>query len=305
MQNNMQEAKPWLKLSALLVFILAMALVTVLGSDGDFEMNLDNPKTILLLKVLQAVSVLLIFIVPSLLFAIFWTKPGFHYLGLSIKPAITTLFFAGAGMLLAMPMINWLSDLNQHLKLPEALSGLELWMQQSESKATQLTDAFTKGSSIDVLIINLVVIALMAAVSEELFFRGILQKVLVESTRNTHLSVWIGAIIFSAFHMQFLGFVPRMLMGAYLGYLFLWSGSLWPGIIAHFINNGMAVFLIWLSNRGTITQEVDTLGIQEGELIYVATSIILVAVSLLLVYRIEKKRKLLKNIDLSTTSTVI
>jgi hypothetical protein len=293
MQNNEPERQSWLKLSVLAIFIFALALVTVLGGDGDVAMNLDNPKTILLLKVLQAVSVLIIFIFPALLFAIFWTKKGIHYLGITTKPAITTILLAGIGMLLAMPMINWLSDMNQHLKLPEALSGIQVWMEQGEGKATQLTDAFTKGSTIDVLIINLFVIALMAAVSEELFFRGILQKVLIECIRNKHVGVWIGAIIFSAFHMQFLGFLPRMLMGAYLGYLFLWSGSLWPGILAHFINNGMAVLLIWLSNRGTITQDADTLGIQQGEWIYVGISIAMVAISMLLVYRIEKKRKLL------------
>lgn len=298
MQNNEPERQSWLKLSVLAIFIFVLALVTVLGGDGDVEMNLDNPKTILLLKVLQAVSVLIIFIVPAVLFAIFWTKSGIHYLGVTTKPAITTALLAGTGMLLAMPMINWLSDMNQHLKLPEAFNGIQVWMEQGEEKATQLTEAFTKGSSIDVLIINLFVIALMAAVSEELFFRGILQKVLIECTRNTHVGVWIGAIVFSAFHIQFLGFLPRMLMGAYLGYLFLWSGSLWPGILAHFINNGMAVLLIWLSNRGAITQDADTLGIQQGEWIYVGISIVMVAIGMILVYRIEKRRKLIQSINL-------
>ena len=93
-----------------------------------------------------------------------------------------------------------------------------------------------------------------------------------------------------------------MLMGAYLGYLFLWSGSLWPGIVAHFINNGMAVLLIWLSNRGTITQDADTLGIQQGEWIYVGISIVMVAISMFLVYRIEKKRKLIQPINLENHS---
>ena len=82
-----------------------------------------------------------------------------------------------------------------------------------------------------------------------------------------------------------------MLMGAYLGYLFLWTGSLWPGILAHFVNNGMAVFLIWLSNRGVISADVDKIGTFENELMYVITSAILVTFSMILVYRMEKKRK--------------
>lgn len=291
MQNNEPERQPWLKLSFLFIYIFALGLLTVLGGDDDIGLNMDNPKTIALLKLIQGVSVILVFIIPAVLFAVFWTKPRIHYLGVTIKPSIATLLIAGLGMLLAMPMINWLSDINQHLKLPEAFSGLELWMQHSEDKAKIFTDAFTKGTSFGVLILNLVVIALLAAVSEEVFFRGILQKVLIDCIRNKHISVWFGAIIFSAFHMQFFGFLPRMMMGAFLGYLFLWSGSLWPGIFAHFINNGMAVFLVWLANRGVISDNADQVGIQEGEWIYVATSIVLVAVSLFLVYRIEKKKE--------------
>lgn len=260
-------------------------------------MNLDNPNTIATLKIIQGLSVLVVFVFPAILFAVFWTKPRIHYLGVTTKPAITTLMIAGIGMLLAMPMINWLSDANQHLNLPEALSGIETWMQQSEEKAKILTEAFTKGTSVSVLILNLIVIALMAALSEELFFRGVLQKVLIDCTRNKHIGVWIGAILFSAFHMQFFGFLPRMLMGAYLGYLFLWSGSLWPGIFAHFINNGMAVVLIWLVNRRAISDNADKVGIEEGEWLYVATSVATVIITLFLVYRIEKKRKEVQSIS--------
>lgn len=297
MQNIEPERQLWLKLSFLLVYIFALGLLTVLGGDDDIVMNLDNPNTIATLKIIQGLSVLVVFVFPAILFAVFWTKPRIHYLGVTTKPAITTLMIAGIGMLLAMPMINWLSDANQHLKLPEALSGIETWMQQSEEKAKILTEAFTKGTSVGVLILNLIVIALMAALSEELFFRGVLQKVLIDCTRNKHVGVWIGAILFSAFHMQFFGFLPRMLMGAYLGYLFLWSGSLWPSIVAHFINNGMAVVLIWLVNRGAIPDNADKVGIEEGEWLYVATSVATVIITLFLVYRIEKKRKEVQNIS--------
>lgn len=291
MQQIEPERQSWLKLSFLLIYIFALGSLTVLGGAEDIPLNLDNPNTIATLKIIQGISVLVIFVFPAVLFAAFWTKPRIHYLGITKRPAIATLIIAGIGMLFAMPMINWLSDINQHLDLPEALSGIETWMKESEEKAKVLTEAFTKGTSVGVLILNLIVIALMAALSEEIFFRGVLQKVLIDCTRNKHIGVWIGAIIFSAFHMQFFGFLPRMLMGAYLGYLFLWSGSLWPGIFAHFVNNGMAVVLIWLVNRGAISQNADKVGIEAGEWIYVVTSVATVIISLFLVYRIEEKRK--------------
>lgn len=291
MQETEQERRPWTKLIILFLYVLLLGIVTVLGGDDDMAMNMDNPNTIMLLKVLQAVSVILLFIFPALLFSLFWTKSRVHYLGITTKPGFVTLIISAAGMLLAMPLINWLSEINQHMSLPQMFSGIETWMKHSEEKAGILTDAFTKGTSIGVLLLNLFVIAFMAALSEELFFRGVLQKVIVECTRNKHIGVWFSAIIFSAFHMQFYGFIPRMLMGAFLGYLFLWSGSLWPGILAHFINNGMAVLLIWLANKGVISADADKVGIQPGEWIYAAVSAVMVIISLVAVYLIEQKRK--------------
>jgi membrane protease YdiL (CAAX protease family) len=290
MQNIEQERHSWVKLIVLLLFMFMYGVLNVVGGDSDLNLNFDNPNTVFFLKILQAISVILIFILPAVLIAVFWTRPKFSYLGLNNKPHSKTLLLAGLGILCAMPVINWLAEMNQHMHLPEAFAGVEEWMKRSEDKATELTEAFTKGTSVGTLIINLFVIAFMAALSEEIFFRGILQKVAIECFRNKHVGIWFGAIIFSAFHMQFFGFFPRMLMGAYLGYLFLWSGSLWPGILAHFMNNGMAVFLIWLANRGVISVEADKLGIRESEMIYVIASAGMVIISLLLVYRTEKKK---------------
>lgn len=294
MQYTEQERHSWLKLIILFIYISILGVMTIFGDSGDVGMNLDNPNTIMLLKVLQAASVLLVFIFPAFMFAAFWTKPGIRYLGIITKPGFATLALAAIAMLLAMPLINWLSELNQHMKLPEVFSGIETWMQQSEEKAAEITDAFTKGTSVGVLILNLFVIAFMAALSEEFFFRGILQKVMIECFKNKHIGVWLSAIIFSAFHMQFYGFVPRMLMGVYLGYLFLWSGSLWPGILAHFINNGMAVFLVWLANRGIIGTDIDKTGMQQGEGIYVIISSVMVIACMFIIYKLGKKRQLLQ-----------
>lgn len=288
MQNNEVESQSGLKLTVILFFIFTLGVLSFVGSEGDIDMNFDNPKTVIILKLLQAFSVLMVFVLPSFLFAHYWTKEKISYLGIYKRPKNATLIIAGIGMLVALPMINWLAEINAGMQLPEALSGMEAWMKSSEARAAEFTEALTKGTTVDVLLLNLFVIAFMAAFSEELFFRGILQKVLIEVSHNKHIGVWLGAILFSAFHMQFYGFLPRMLMGAYLGYLFVWSGSIWPGIFAHFANNAMAVLLIWLSNRGVINVNADEIGVQESEIIYVVVSFLIVASSLLLVYRKEK-----------------
>ena len=292
MQNTMQEERQsWIKLVVIFSWLFIYGILNIVGSSGSTEINTDNTAIVTLLYIGQVIGVVVLFIAPSILFALFWTKKRIHYLGVTTKPNYKSLLLGSLGILFALPFINWIAQLNEQMHLPEVLSGVEQWMRASEAKAKELTELFTKGTSVSGLLLNLFVVALMAALSEELFFRGIIQKVLIECFSNKHISIWIGAIIFSAFHMQFFGFFPRMLMGAFLGYLFLWSGSLWPGIIAHFVNNGMAVFLVWLSNRGVISSDADKIGIDNSQLIYVIISVIIVSGSLYLIYKIEKKRK--------------
>lgn len=291
MQNIEQERHSWLKLTVILVWLFIYGLLNVLGGNNDVALNLDNPAVIALLYIGQVLGIIILFIAPTLLFSVFWTKSRLGYTGIKTKPALASLLIGAVGILLALPMINWLAELNQNMHLPSAFSAMETWMKNSEAKAAEMTDVFTKGTTVGVLLLNLFVVAFMAAFSEELFFRGMLQKVLIECFKNKHMGIWIGAIFFSAFHMQFYGFLPRMLMGAYLGYLFVWSGSIWPGMIAHFINNGTAVFLVWLSNRGAISADADKIGAEGSQMIYVVSSIAMVAISMILVYRIEKNRK--------------
>jgi membrane protease YdiL (CAAX protease family) len=291
MQNIEKERNSWFKLAVILLAIFSIGALTAISSGEDTSLNLDDPNMILMMKLVQTVAVVFIFIAPAVAFAILWTREGLRYLGMSIKPAFSTTLIASIGMVVALPLINGLAELNQRMQLPASLHHLEEWMKRSEDTAAKMTEAFMQGTDISTLFLNLFVIAFMAAISEELFFRGMLQKVLIECFKNKHVSIWIGAILFSAFHMQFYGFIPRMFMGAYLGYLFLWTGSLWPGIIAHFMNNGLAVYVGWLINRGTISADADKVGMGPEEWIYVAFSATMVIISLILIYRIEKKRQ--------------
>ena len=290
MQNIEKERHSWLKLTIILVLLGTVAALTAVSGGGDLPLNLDDPDAINTMKVLQTIATVVLFIAPAIAFAALFTKAGIAYLGISTKPALKTVMVGGLGMVFALPLINAFLELNQHLQLPASLHSLEVWMQNSEETAKKITEAFLQGTDVNTLVINLFVIAFMAALSEELFFRGIIQKVLIECFKNKHVGVWLGAILFSAFHLQFYGFLPRMLMGAYLGYLFLWSGSIWPGIVAHFLNNGLAVYGNWLVNKGTIAADADSIGTGNSQWVYVVISAIMVVSSLFLVYQNEKKR---------------
>ncbi len=290
MQEPEQERHSWIKLTVILLWLFLYGAATVASSSSETAFNVDNPATVAFLYIGQLIGVIILFILPTLLVTAFWTKKKIAYSGILNKPQFSSLLLGSLGIILALPLINWIAQINGEMHLPEAFQGIEEWMKQSESKAMELTELFTKGTSIGGLMLNLFVVAFMAALSEELFFRGLVQKVMIECFKNKHVAVWASAILFSAFHMQFFGFFPRMLMGAYLGYLFLWSGSLWPGIFAHFFNNGMAVFLIWLANKGIISSDVDKIGSMENQLLFVVLSFLLVTGCLFLYHKVSKPK---------------
>ena len=197
----------------------------------------------------------------------------------------TSLVFVLLGILILItstPFIDFLYYLNQQLKLPSFLSGLDKFISDNENADSKLTMLFLKTPRVTDLWINLIVIAIIPALGEELLFRGCIQQLIKEWTKNTNAAVWIAAFIFSFIHFQFYGFVPRMLLGALLGYLFVWSGSLWVPIAAHAFNNGAQIVLAYLHEHGKIS-----LDITSDELLPVSVTIIctLVCIGLVWLYR--------------------
>ncbi|MDO4191092.1 MAG: CPBP family intramembrane metalloprotease [Bacteroidales bacterium] len=143
-------------------------------------------------------------------------------------------------MMLFIPVMNYMESCGEMFHLPEFLSAIENALREMEERAAEMFDAMMTTSSIGGLIINLLVIALGAAVSEECIFRGVLLH-LFRNKWGVHVSVWLSAIIFSLIHFQIYGFIPRMLVGALFGYFAVWSGSLLLPIVAHFTNNACVV----------------------------------------------------------------
>jgi len=150
--------------------------------------------------------------------------------------------------------IEW----NQNLNLPESMAGVEQWMKSTEEGLAKLTEYMTSFESTGQFITALLVIAVLPAIGEEIVFRGIIQQELFRSSKNIHLSIWLSAFIFSAFHLQFYGLVPRMLLGALFGYLYYWSGNLTMAMLAHFVNNGFAVIGMYLYQQGKIDIDMET-----------------------------------------------
>lgn len=243
-----------------LVLIFVVAFAGLFLSSVAILLCANYINNIVVMKWLQLVQTVFTFVLPAFLLA-YLMGQGVTYLKFTSVRSPFIWLSVILLMPLALPAVNWLKSLNDMVVLPHFMSGLELWMQQMEHQSELLTEKFLSVSSYSALALNLLVMAAIPALGEELFFRGILQTVLGEKF-NRHLAVWITAFIFSAIHLQFYGFLPRFLLGAALGYLFLFSGSIWASIVAHFINNALAVVLFFLTFNGYLTFDMDALGTQ-------------------------------------------
>lgn len=169
-------------------------------------------------------------------------------------PIAIVVFVVIAFMGVNSVAIEW----NSNWHFPESMKALEEKARQFEDAAAELTKFLTAFDNPGQLLIGLLVIAVLPAIGEELVFRGLIQKDFFRATNNIHLSIWLSAILFSAIHMQFFGFVPRMLLGALFGYIYYWSGNLWLAILAHFVNNGVSVLAIYFYQQGTLDVDLET-----------------------------------------------
>jgi hypothetical protein len=264
--------------------------LNVFGNPGLFN-DLTIPGVIPALKIIQTASALGAFVLPALFFARMSDRKPLSFLNLDVFPKAGWWPLAILTILSAAPLINLLGELNSRMNLPAALSGLQHWMMDKEAEAAKLTAQFLKADGVGELAVNLIIVALLAAIGEELLFRGVLQNQLFRWMKNKHAAIWVTAIVFSAFHMQFFGFLPRMAIGALLGYFYVWSGSLWVSILTHFTNNAFGVIVTYLIQHKAISVELDTVGNSKDDLVYILLSLVLTSVFIVLGWKIRTKRE--------------
>lgn len=243
----MDEFKKKLLASAgmrVFIFIMLLLVCTLIGSAIAAVFAVGN--NISMLKVGQGISSALMFIAPPLiLYAITRTQPMLQ-LGFRAPAKGWMLLIGIALMFISLPLTNILGEWNEKVNFGETL---ETWLKFFEDTAADLTQRMLEVDSIWGLLFNLLVIALIPAIGEELTFRGVLQQALTKGCKNVHVAVFITAFVFSFIHFQFYGFLPRMFLGLLLGYLYYYSRSIWTSILMHFINNGTAVVLGYLEYK--------------------------------------------------------
>lgn len=211
------------------------------------------------LRVSQMCMSIALFIFSPLAFAYFFSQKTISFFKLNGNIQLKSVSLLTIYMLLIIPFVNLLSYFNQQLVLPDAMAAVEAWMKASESEVAQLTEKILTTHSISGLFVSLFIVALLPAIGEELFCRGVLQQIF-QDWKGVRMAIWITAIIFSTIHLQFYGFIPRLFFGAFFGYLLIWSGSMWLPMWAHFINNATAVIFYYFTKNGYHLPNLDAIG---------------------------------------------
>ena len=290
-------------MSLIVIIIICLFLFNVIGIAIAFPIWGSNVMTELPLnfqKYLQIINEIGMFIVPVLIFSYFVNHDIKRYLKLGHKPRMFSLFTAVLLMFVSIPLIGWLSTINQAMHLPTWMAGVEKWMRDLQTANDTLSDTFLKDGTKKGLLINMIMIAILPAIGEELLFRGALIKIFKHWFNNVHVAVVVSSILFSAFHFQFFGFFPRLVLGVILGYLFVYSRNLWVPIVAHFINNAFAVILIFLNTKKIINIDPDNLGNTNNDVVAIIGSIVFVC---LLMFALYKSRRKIKPYHSSRTFT--
>jgi uncharacterized protein len=250
MDGHLRVKSPWSQLGiffgllggGFIIGYLVMGIVALsLGLQDATSMHkLDwsRPEVISGMKVIQALSSVLIFFLPAFIFAlIVYGGKATNFLGLKPAQLKPTYILAIVLIVVAFPFVFWLGEVNQLISLPK-------WMGDLEQEATKQMQQFLKASNSLEVLINVIIIALLPAICEEICFRGALQRIMIHITKNAWAGIIVTSILFSALHLQFQGFLPRMFLGMILGAIYWYSGSLWPSILAHFVNNAIQVIVV-------------------------------------------------------------
>ena len=256
----------------MLLLIFGLAFSIVLGTivtiiNGSDLQDLKN------LQITQIISGVVGFLMPAVVYAMLVQEKPWNYLGFKKIPTWSLLGIVA--MFTIIPFLSLVTDWNESISFPESMSAIEEQMRSLQARSEDVIKLFIGQGS---LFSSLMIVALLAAVSEELLFRSVIQKGLIKLFKNAHVAIIVTALVFSAFHGDFFGFFPRFILGMMLGYMFWMSGSIFPSMLMHFVNNATIVMLYYLNTRGFIDIDPENFGSTNNVLVIILSLIVTVAI---------------------------
>lgn len=292
---RLQEKPYWIQLTVLALFMVGgMLFSSALGEliilllyHTPQMLEASDPVTAI--RISQTFVTIGTFLVPALLFAYCNDRQWFEYNAANRRPKQSMIIFVLILSVTLLPVVGLLSAFNQHI-MPQEGTVAE-FMRDMEEAANHILEIVTSQRGTWDLISNLLVFAVLAGICEEFFFQGTLQTLLTQWMKSPHIAILLTALIFSALHFQFYGFIPRFLLGVYLGYLFYWSRSLWLPILAHVLHNALSLLVDFtLQGRGINTDNIQFTDVR-GSLPTAAICALVSAMAIVYLWRIHRDDK--------------
>lgn len=257
---NFNSVNPGVKFLIVVMVIATIGVIVfftgLMVGRVIFWMHLDQVNDVLFgryelltdwqLKYFQMLQTIAFFIVPAFFINWLFSTPSEKYFKIYDAFKWKHLIGVFGILLIGTPIISWLADINQKFALPQIIDAA------TENSYSELAGRLLSANNFGIILFNVFLIAVLPAIGEELIFRGVLQKLFTEISKNSHIAVIVTALLFSALHGQFYGILPRFVLGLFLGYLMVWSKSVWLPIVAHFINNVLAMTFYYLYNSGNL-----------------------------------------------------
>ena len=268
--KNATQGTKLLTFALLLIFGLAFSIVLdtiITTTNGSNLYDLKN------LQISQIISGIVSFLVPAVAYVMFVQEKPCNYLG--IKKLQTWSLLGIVAMFTVIPFLSWVTEWNDGIVFPESMQALEEQLRNIQAQSEEIIMVLIGQGS---LFSSLIIIAALAAISEELLFRSVIQKAFIKLFKNAHVGIIVTAIVFSAIHGDLFGFVPRCILGLMLGYMFWMSGSIFPSMLMHFANNVTIVMLYYLDTRGYADIDVERFGSTDNILVIIMSLITTVAI---------------------------
>lgn len=267
-----------MKFSQRVIMFISVSMIGLFIAAVLSTIIMMRGQTATTLRIATLINDIIMFVMPPVICAVVYSYRPAEYLRVASTPGPTPLILAVGTMICSIPMMNMIIEWNEGLSLPSSLAAMESWMREAEQRAGDTVNTLMGGSSAGSLILSILIVGVLAGFSEELFFRGGIQRLLVSGRVNPHVAIWVTAFLFSAIHLQFFGFFPRLLLGAFFGYLLYWTKNLWVPIVCHILNNSIVATVTWMTARGSATSgglnEIGT-AVSAHQLLWVTVSIIM------------------------------
>jgi len=260
MRNSLKYQHPGVQFAIFMGIAAAMFLTYRFIAEGFFGSVINaltasdqqvSKETLDQFRWAQFISSVMTFIFPALAFAYLCHEKPIAFLGLKRNSKILIFLIVIFLLVAVQPFAIYMGQLNQGVNFGKVQGELQRLEQLYENAMKN----FVRMDTFQDLIINLLIVAILPAVGEELFFRGALQNILERWTRIPWVAILLSSFAFAFLHGTFFKFLGIFTLGIVLGTLFYVTRNLWYNIFFHFLNNALALLATYYATRNDMLKK--------------------------------------------------